>query len=70
MKEGTIKIEEETFDSSKDIQKVWSDRLIGASANDYGKLLEIISNDQLPAVAAETVRDLLEWPMQLYEGES
>ena len=68
MKEGTIKIEDETPDSSRDIQKVWSDRLIGASANDYGKLLAIISNDELPALAAETVRDLLEWPMQLNEA--
>lgn len=68
MKEGTIKIEEETFDSSMAVQRVWSDRLIGASATDYGTLLTVISNDQLPEVAAKTVRDLLEWPMQLHEG--
>lgn len=67
MKDGTINANEITFDSSPDIQKVWSDRLIGASANDYGKLLAVISNDQLPTVAAETARDLLEWPMQLNE---
>lgn len=68
MKEGTIKVEDVTFDSSSDVQKVWSDRLIGASANDYGRLLTVISNDQLPTTAAETMRDLLEWPMQLYES--
>nr|WP_255551223.1 class A beta-lactamase-related serine hydrolase [Sporosarcina sp. E16_8] len=68
MKEGTIKVEDVTFDSSSDVQKVWSDRLIGASANDYGKLLTVISNDQLPTTAAETIRDLLEWPMQLNES--
>ncbi|MEH6944292.1 hypothetical protein [Bacillus sp. JJ722] len=27
-----------------------------------------MSNDQLPVKAAETARDLLEWPMQLNEG--
>ncbi|WP_438297382.1 serine hydrolase [Sporosarcina sp. FA15] len=68
MKEKTIRIEDVIFDSSSDEQKVWSDRLIGATANDYGKLLSAISNDQLPTTAAETIRDLLEWPMQLNES--
>lgn len=67
MKEGTIKIEDRVFDLSLDVQKVWSDRLIGASAKDYGKLLSVISNDQLPEKAAETARDLLEWPMEYNE---
>ncbi|MGE7674779.1 serine hydrolase [Lysinibacillus sp. NPDC094403] len=67
MKVGTIKAEDISFDMSMDLQKVWSDRLIGASANDYGKLLAIISNDELPEGAAATVRDLLEWPMQYNE---
>ncbi|MGN7476300.1 serine hydrolase [Solibacillus silvestris] len=65
MKTGMIKTTDATFNLSPALQKVWSDRLIGASANDYGKLLAIISNDELPNVAAETIRDLLEWPMQL-----
>jgi len=68
MIEGKTNIEDETFDLPMDVQRVWSDRLIGASANDYGKLLAIISNDELPAIAAETTRDLLEWPMQINEG--
>ena len=68
LKEGTIKIEDYTFDTPLKVQRVWSDRLIGASANDYGKLLAIVSNDQLPEKAADTVRDLLEWPLQLFEG--
>ncbi|WP_053482325.1 serine hydrolase [Lysinibacillus sp. FJAT-14745] len=67
MKIGTIKAEDISFDMSMDLQKVWSDRLIGASANDYGKLLAIISNDKLPEGAANTIRDLLEWPMQYNE---
>lgn len=68
MKEGTINVEELSFDTPMNIQRVWSDRLIGASANDYGKLLTIISNDELPGEAANIVRDLLEWPMQYNEG--
>ena len=65
MQTGEINASETSIDSSLDIQRVWSDRLIGASANDYGKLLALISNDELPSVAAETIRDLMEWPMQL-----
>ncbi len=65
MKTGALNVNDITFDLSPDLQRVWSDRLIGASADDYGKLLAIISNDELPNVAAETIRDLLEWPMQL-----
>jgi D-alanyl-D-alanine carboxypeptidase len=68
LKEGIIKIEDYPFDLPLKVQKVWSDRLIGASANDYGKLLAVISNDHLPEKAAETARDLLEWPMQLNNG--
>lgn len=68
MKDGTINIEERTFGMPLDIQRVWSDRLIGASANEYGRLLAIISNNELPTVAAQTVRDLLEWPMEVNEG--
>lgn len=65
MKLGEINASEAKFDSSPAVQRVWSDRLIGASANDYGKLLALISNDELPPNAAETIRDLMEWPMQL-----
>ena len=67
MKTGNINASETTFDLSPAVQRVWSDRLIGASANDYGKLLALISNDELPSTAAETIRDLMEWPMQLHE---
>ncbi|WP_052400697.1 serine hydrolase [Oceanobacillus jeddahense] len=68
MKDGTINIENDTFNMPLDLQRVWSDRLIGASANDYGRLLAIISNNELPTVAMQTVRDLLEWPMEINEG--
>ena len=65
MQTGEIDASETTIDSSPAVQRVWSDRLIGASANDYGELLALISNDELPSVAAETMRDVMEWPMQL-----
>ena len=68
LKDGTINLEDYTFNTPLKVQRVWSDRLVGASANDYGKLLAIVSNDQLPEKAADTVRDLLEWPLQLFEG--
>ena len=67
MQTGEIDLRGETLNLSSKLQKVWSDRLIGSSANDYGKLLQLISNDELPLVAAETMRDLMEWPMQLNE---
>lgn len=65
MRNGEINIEKLTFDMPLDLQKVWSDRFIGASANDYGTLLAAISNNELPTVANQTVRDLLEWPMEI-----
>ena len=65
MQTGEFDLSEETLELSSKLQKVWSDRLIGASANDYGKLLQLISNDELPTGAAQTIRDLMEWPMQL-----
>lgn len=67
MQTGEFDLSEETLELSSKLQKVWSDRLIGASANDYGKLLQLISNDELPTGAAQTMRDLMEWPMQLNE---
>ena len=67
MRTGELNVYDTVFDLSPALQRVWSDRLIGASANDYGKLLALISNDQLPTVAAKTLRDLMEWPMQLNE---
>lgn len=65
---GELDIKDYSFEMPLEVQRVWSDRLIGASANDYGKLLDVISSDELPATAAETVRDLMEWPMELNPG--
>lgn len=65
LKEGTIIISSYTFDLPLDVQRIWSDRLIGASAKDYGKLLSVITNDELPNGAAEVIRDVMEWPMEV-----
>ncbi|MCF3944778.1 serine hydrolase [Oceanobacillus alkalisoli] len=68
LKEGTIDINDHSFDLPLEVQKVWSDRLTRASAKDYGQLLTIISNDELPAEAAAIMRDLMEWPMEINEA--
>lgn len=57
----------EELTSSKEQQRVWSDRLPGATAQDYGKLVWAISNEQFPAKASEVLRDLMEWPMTFNE---
>ncbi|MBP2257740.1 serine hydrolase [Virgibacillus alimentarius] len=67
MQAGKIKAGDVTFDSSLDVQKIWSDRLPGSTAEAYGKLLHNISSDQLPEGVNATVRDLLEWPMEMHE---
>jgi len=68
IKDGEIILDDSVFELSTKIQKIWSDRLIGASANDYGRLMTIISNEELPTLAADTLRDVMEWPMQLNEA--
>ncbi|WP_318614733.1 serine hydrolase [Sporosarcina sp. YIM B06819] len=68
LKEGALDFGDAAADLSMDVQKIWSDRLIGATANDYGKLMASISNDELPLVATEVLRDLLEWPMEMNES--
>ncbi|MBB4826671.1 D-alanyl-D-alanine carboxypeptidase [Sporosarcina luteola] len=64
MQTGEIQANELSYNASLDIQRVWSNRLIGATARDYGRLLNIISNDELPETAAGILRDLMEWPME------
>lgn len=68
MKSGEIQSEAVSSDASLNLQKVWSDRLIGSTAREYAELLAVISNDELPAMASETIRDLMEWPMEQNEG--
>ena len=65
MQRGEINADKTSYTASQNFERIWSDRLIGATANDYGKLLEIISNDELPKSAMTIIRDLMEWPMEI-----
>lgn len=47
-----------------DVQRVWSNRLIGSTAKEYGHLLALLGRNQLPPKASEVMRDIMEWPMQ------
>ena len=67
MKDGTIHLKKINADLPLNVQKVWSDRLIGSTAKEYGQLLTFIQNNELPTKANEIIRDLLEWPMQMNE---
>ncbi|WP_313893162.1 serine hydrolase [Psychrobacillus sp.] len=67
LKDGTIQ-SNDIGDISLDVQRVWSDRLTGSSASEYGKLLSTISRDEFSPVVTEVLRDLLEWPMELHES--
>ncbi|WP_342567379.1 serine hydrolase [Psychrobacillus sp. FSL K6-4046] len=48
---------------SMDIQRIWSDRLIGASAATYGNILSSVSNNEFSPSVTNTLRDILEWPL-------
>src|SRR5690625_2043809 len=49
-------------------QRIWSDRLPNAPAETYGKLLQKIANESFPEKASLIIRDLMEWPMEMVEG--
>ncbi|MCM3739843.1 class A beta-lactamase-related serine hydrolase [Oceanobacillus luteolus] len=68
MEASDIDIESYFYKHPLDIQKIWSDRLPGASASDYARLLAIISNDELPTEAAAIMRDVMEWLMEFNEA--
>ena len=48
---------------SMDLQRIWSDRLIGASAATYGDILSRVSNNEFSSNITNTLRDILEWPL-------
>ena len=48
-------------------QRIWSDRLPKAPAATYGKLLHMIASEQFPEEVSTMMRDLMEWPMEMYE---
>ncbi|MBM7715414.1 D-alanyl-D-alanine carboxypeptidase [Bacillus thermophilus] len=46
-------------------QRVWSDRMPKASPATYGRLLHMISREGFPSEISHTLRDLMEWPMEM-----
>ncbi|KAB8135764.1 serine hydrolase [Gracilibacillus oryzae] len=49
------------------LQQVWSDRLPNASAEDYAKVMQAISNNTATVPGGEDIlRDVMEWPMELH----
>lgn len=50
-------------DISMNIQRIWSNRLPGASAKAYGEIVSRISNDEFSPHVTDTLRDILEWPL-------
>jgi len=55
------------IDLSIDEQRIWSDRLPNAPASTYGRLLQKIANGDFPDGVAETMQELMEWPMEMVE---
>jgi D-alanyl-D-alanine carboxypeptidase len=66
MKNNSISLEG-AQDLSLNEQRVWSDRLPNASAENYGKLLRMIANESFRAEVSKIMRDLMEWPMEMVE---
>jgi D-alanyl-D-alanine carboxypeptidase len=67
MKKGKQDRNKKTPTLSLELQKIWSDRLPNASAEDYGKVMSAISNQTatLPG-GGEILREVMEWPMELH----
>ncbi|WP_347789877.1 serine hydrolase [Solibacillus sp. CAU 1738] len=62
---GGLQLSGLNSDESPTIERVWSDRLPRATANDYYKLLVMINEDDTFSDDKEKyLRDLLEWPME------
>ncbi|SES25575.1 D-alanyl-D-alanine carboxypeptidase [Gracilibacillus ureilyticus] len=54
---------------SMDLQRIWSDRLPNASAEDYAKVMAAISNNTATIPGGEEIlRELMEWPMEVHES--
>ncbi|MFA1819088.1 serine hydrolase [Virgibacillus oceani] len=67
MKNNSISLEG-AQDLSLNEQRIWSDRLPNAPAESYGKLLQMIANESFPTEVSMIMRDLMEWPMEMVEG--
>lgn len=67
---GKLQISDIDYNGSLKIQRVWSDRLPGAKAGDYQKLVKMINQtDAFSKEVQDTIRDVLEWWMEIPEYE-
>ncbi|HLR15219.1 MAG TPA: serine hydrolase [Bacillota bacterium] len=67
---GKLQTSDIDYNGSLKIQKVWSDRLPGATAGDYQKLMKMINQeDAFSKDVQDTIRDVLEWPMDVPGNE-
>lgn len=70
IKAGEMDLTKIDYDKSLDLQRLWSDRLPGATARDYEQLLHTINENELFSEEEnDYIRELLEWPMQIPGNE-
>ncbi|WP_058309113.1 serine hydrolase [Gracilibacillus massiliensis] len=69
LKQGEPDFFDETVSVPMDLQKVWSDRLPNATVDDYGKVMQAISNNTATVPEGEDIlRDIMEWPMEMHQS--
>lgn len=67
LKEDTYPNKEEWVAPPPNIQQVWSDRLPASNVEDYGWMMQRISQrDYFPTKVQEILEDLMKWPMELH----
>lgn len=67
---GKLQLRDINYDAPLSIQKIWSDRLPGATAHDYQKLMATINGKSaFSGEELEYLRDLMEWPMDVPGNE-
>ncbi|MED4017727.1 serine hydrolase [Sutcliffiella cohnii] len=67
LKKGEAAFFDGTVSIPMELQKIWSNRLPNATVEDYGKVMEAISNDKATLPGGEGIlREIMEWPMELH----
>ncbi|HLQ83506.1 MAG TPA: serine hydrolase [Pseudogracilibacillus sp.] len=61
---GEIQAENTKYTPSRKFEKIWSNRLMSSTAQDYGKLLQMIAYDEFPKTATKILHQIMEWPME------
>lgn len=70
IEKGKLDISNIDYDKPLDLQRVWSDRLPGATAKDYEQLLHRMNENELFSQDENHyIRELLEWPMKISGNE-